>query len=173
MRDVWDIHARPGVGHPSHRPVELYDHMLKVTGKPGCTLLELFRGAGPDAVAAMRRGMKSHSIDKEPTYMAMMAQQVQRGAIVQRTRSCDRLTNCSLTQFIRVYSGLSLSLFRQPDANTPVGADAQALLVVGRRRVCWNGSHAQGHSTSDNNYRHTAAAQFGPRDCEDQWHLTS
>ena len=54
MRDVWDIHTRPGVGHPSHKPVELYDRMLKVTGKPGCTLLELFSGAGPDAVAAMR-----------------------------------------------------------------------------------------------------------------------
>jgi DNA modification methylase len=50
--------------------------MLKVTGKPGRTLLELFSGAGPDAVAAMRWGIKSHSIDKEPTYMAMLAQRV-------------------------------------------------------------------------------------------------
>ena len=76
--------------------------MLKVTGKPGCTLLELFSGAGPGAIAAMRWGMKSYSIARETTYMAMLAQRVPQGAIVQRTRTCGRLTGCSLTQFIRV-----------------------------------------------------------------------
>jgi hypothetical protein len=52
--------------------------MLKVTGKPGCTLLELFSGAGPGAIAAMRWGMKSYSIARETTYMAMLAQRVRK-----------------------------------------------------------------------------------------------
>ena len=54
MRDVWDIVTRPGVGHPSPKPIELYMRMLDVAGRPGGTLLELFCGAGPGAIAAMR-----------------------------------------------------------------------------------------------------------------------
>ena len=76
MRDVWDIPARPGNGHPSPKPVEMYERMLTVAGKPGGTLLELFCGAGPGAIAALRWGMRSISIDREPTYLAMLAQQV-------------------------------------------------------------------------------------------------
>jgi modification methylase len=76
MRDVWDIPTRPGVGHPSPKPIDLYERFLTVAGKAGGTLLELFCGAGPGAVAAMRWGMKSISIDREPTYLAMLAQRV-------------------------------------------------------------------------------------------------
>jgi site-specific DNA-methyltransferase (adenine-specific) len=76
MRDVWDILTRPGNGHPSPKPIELYERMLDMTGRPGGTLLELFCGAGPGAVAAMRWGMRSISIDREPTYLAMLAQRV-------------------------------------------------------------------------------------------------
>jgi site-specific DNA-methyltransferase (adenine-specific) len=76
MRDVWDIPARPGNGHPSPKPIELYTRMLDVAGRPGGTLLELFCGAGPAAVAAMRWGMRSISIDRLPDYLAMLAQRV-------------------------------------------------------------------------------------------------
>ena len=81
MRDAWDIPTRPGNGHPSPKPVELYTRMFDVAGRPGGTLLELFCGAGPGAVAAMRWGMRSISIDREPTYLAMLAQRVQTGLI--------------------------------------------------------------------------------------------
>jgi site-specific DNA-methyltransferase (adenine-specific) len=76
MRDVWDIPARKGNGHPSPKPVELYTRMLDVVGRPGGKLLELFCGAGPGAIAAMRWGMESASIDREPKYLAMLAQRV-------------------------------------------------------------------------------------------------
>ena len=76
MRDVWDILTRPGNGHPSPKPIELYMRMLDVAGRPGGTLLELFCGAGPGAIAAMRWGMRSISIDREPMYLAMLAQRV-------------------------------------------------------------------------------------------------
>ena len=76
MRDVWDIPAQPGNGRPSPKPIEFYTRMLDVAGRPGGTLLELFCGAGPGAVAAMRWGMPSISIDREPTYLAMLAQRV-------------------------------------------------------------------------------------------------
>lgn len=76
MRDVWDIPVRPGVGHPSPKPVELCTRMLDVAGKAGGTLLELFSGAGPGAIAAKRWGMRSISIDRERRYLAMLAQRV-------------------------------------------------------------------------------------------------
>jgi hypothetical protein len=50
--------------------------MLKVTGKPGRTLLELFIGGGPGAIAAARWGMNSYSIERESRYLAMLAQRV-------------------------------------------------------------------------------------------------
>jgi hypothetical protein len=45
-------------------------------GKPGRSLLELFSGGGPGAVAALRWGMKSISVDREPDYLSMLAQRV-------------------------------------------------------------------------------------------------
>ena len=76
MLDVWDIPTRPGVGHPSPKPIELCERFLHVAGIAGGTVLELFSGAGPAAIAAMRWGMKSISVDREPTYLAMLAQRV-------------------------------------------------------------------------------------------------
>ena len=76
MLDVWDIPTRPGDGHPSPKPIELCERFLHVAGIAGGTVLELFSGAGPAAIAAMRWGMKSISVDREPTYLAMLAQRV-------------------------------------------------------------------------------------------------
>jgi DNA modification methylase len=76
MMDIWDIPTRPGVGHPSPKPIELCERFLHVAGVAGGTVLELFSGAGPAAIAALRWGMKSISIDREPSYLAMLAQRV-------------------------------------------------------------------------------------------------
>ncbi len=76
MLDIWDIPTRPGVGHPSPKPIELSERFLLMAGIAGGTVLELFSGAGPAAIAAMRWGMKSISIDREPSYLAMLAQRV-------------------------------------------------------------------------------------------------
>jgi DNA modification methylase len=73
MRDVWDILTRPGNGHPCPKPVELYTRMFDVAGRPGGIILELFSGA---AIAAMRWGMNSISIDCEPSYLAILVQRV-------------------------------------------------------------------------------------------------
>jgi DNA modification methylase len=76
MMDVWDIPTRPGVGHPSPKPIELCERFLHVAGIAGGTVLELFSGAGPGAIAALRWGMQSISIDRDPTYLAMLARRV-------------------------------------------------------------------------------------------------
>ena len=59
MRDVWDIPARPGNGHPSPKPVELYTRMLDMTGKAGGTLLEMFSGGSRRG----RRNAMGHAVN--------------------------------------------------------------------------------------------------------------
>jgi len=80
LRDVWDIpcapHENKRYGHPSPKPIALYERMLDVVGNPGGLLVEVFAGAGPGAVAAMRWGMESLSIDREPTYCDMIRRRV-------------------------------------------------------------------------------------------------
>jgi tRNA G37 N-methylase Trm5 len=52
------------------------ERFLHVAGIAGGTVLELFSGAGPGAIAALRWGMQSISIDRDPTYLAMLARRV-------------------------------------------------------------------------------------------------
>jgi DNA modification methylase len=40
-----------------------------MTGKPGGTMLDLFAGSGTGAVAALRAGMKSISVERDPRYV--------------------------------------------------------------------------------------------------------
>jgi DNA modification methylase len=80
LRDVWDIPHNPTenkrYGHPSPKPLALYERMLDVVGLPGGLLLDLFSGSGTGAVAAMRWGMESVSIEREPGYCDMIRRRV-------------------------------------------------------------------------------------------------
>ena len=51
--------ARPGNGHPSPKPVELYTRMLDMTGKAGGTLLEMFSGGSRRG----RRNAMGHAVN--------------------------------------------------------------------------------------------------------------
>ena len=72
MRDIWFI---PNAGHenktrfPAQKPIELYERILTMCGRPGGTMLDLFAGSGTGAVAALRWGMKSISIERDPGYV--------------------------------------------------------------------------------------------------------
>ena len=76
LRDVWDIPAAPQenkrYGHPSPKPLALYERMLDVAGVPGRLLLDLFSGSGTGTIAAMRWGMESIAIEREPAYCDMI-----------------------------------------------------------------------------------------------------
>jgi site-specific DNA-methyltransferase (adenine-specific) len=74
MRDLWDIPTDSGdtTGHPSPKPIALYERMLDVAGKPGGLLLDPFAGGGSGAEAAMRWGMRSISIEREDRYVEMI-----------------------------------------------------------------------------------------------------
>ena len=77
MRDTWDILTRPGVGHPSPKPIELCTcecwtwPVGLVARCSNCSAVRV-----PARSPRLRWGMRSISIDREPTYLAMLAQRV-------------------------------------------------------------------------------------------------
>jgi site-specific DNA-methyltransferase (adenine-specific) len=80
LRDVWDIASASQetrrYGHPSPKPVAVYSRMLDVAGRPGGLLLDLFSGSGTGTIAAMRWGMESIAIERDPTYCDMIRRRV-------------------------------------------------------------------------------------------------
>jgi DNA modification methylase len=78
--DVWQIpnsgHENK-TGHPAQKSVALYRRMLTMCGKAGGTMLDLFGGTGTGAVAAMRWGMRSMSIERDAEYVGEIIQRVQ------------------------------------------------------------------------------------------------
>jgi site-specific DNA-methyltransferase (adenine-specific) len=73
MRDIWDIPTdrQDATGHPASKPVALYRRILDVAGKPGGVVLDPFSGCGTGAIAAMRSGMRSISIEREMKYIKL------------------------------------------------------------------------------------------------------
>jgi DNA modification methylase len=80
LRDVWDIpsasHENRRYGHPSPKPIALYERMLDVAGKPGGLLLDLFSGSGTGTIAGMRWGTETVGIERDPIYCEMIRQRV-------------------------------------------------------------------------------------------------
>ncbi len=80
MRSVWDILAAPQenkpYGHPSPKPVALFERMLDVAGVAGGLLLDLFSGSAPATIAAMRWGMESIAIERQRDYCDMIRRRV-------------------------------------------------------------------------------------------------
>jgi site-specific DNA-methyltransferase (adenine-specific) len=78
-RDVMDI---PTAGHenrtgfPAPKPLAVYERLLRIAGKPSGRLLDLFSGSGTGIVAAMRWGMESISVERDPNYVADICQRV-------------------------------------------------------------------------------------------------
>ena len=87
MRDIWDIPTdhRDSTGHPASKPVALYRRILDVAGKPGGVVLDPFSGGGTGAIAAMRSGMRSVSIEREIKYVELTKIRV---AKEMRRRAC-------------------------------------------------------------------------------------
>jgi DNA modification methylase len=78
-RDVMDI---PTAGHenrtgfPAPKPLAVYERLLRIAGKSGGRLLDLFSGSGTGIVAAMRWGMQSVSVERDASYVAAIRERV-------------------------------------------------------------------------------------------------
>lgn len=74
--DIWTHnrvrgHARPD--HPCPYPIEMIERIIKGCSNPGDVVLDPFGGSGTTALAAMRLGRNSISIEREPEYVAVSA----------------------------------------------------------------------------------------------------
>jgi DNA modification methylase len=78
MRDAWDIAtaSREATGHPSQKPVAVYDRILDVAGLPGGVLLDPFAGSGTAAVAAAGHRMRSILIERDRRYLEIIERRV-------------------------------------------------------------------------------------------------
>jgi site-specific DNA-methyltransferase (adenine-specific) len=71
MRPVWsDIRgASLRDGHPAPFPVELAERLIRMFSFAGDTVLDPFAGSGSTAVAAIRAGRSSISVEIEEEYL--------------------------------------------------------------------------------------------------------
>lgn len=58
-------------GHPTQKPVPLFEYFIKTYSNPGDLILDNTLGAGTTAVAALRTGRKYTGIEIDPRYVAM------------------------------------------------------------------------------------------------------
>ena len=77
MCDVWKlptVRRNESVGHPTQKPVALYERLLDMCGVRGGTLLDPMAGSGTAAIAAARWGMRAILIEREVNYVEMIQQ---------------------------------------------------------------------------------------------------
>jgi site-specific DNA-methyltransferase (adenine-specific) len=85
MRPIWsDI---PGAslrdGHPAPFPVVIAERLIRLFSFAGDTVLDPFAGSGSTALAAIRAGRNSISVEVEPKYL---------GSAIQRAKAAARLS---------------------------------------------------------------------------------
>lgn len=67
-----------GKGHPTVKPLEFMRWLVKLVTPPGGTVLEPFAGSGTTVEAALLEGFKCFAIEREPDYLPMIVQRIER-----------------------------------------------------------------------------------------------
>jgi DNA modification methylase len=62
-----------GVAHPTVKPLELMRWLVRLVTPPGGVVLDLFAGSGTTLQAAREEGFASIGIEREPTYLPLIA----------------------------------------------------------------------------------------------------
>jgi DNA modification methylase len=77
-RSIWtDIRgASTRSGHPAPYPAELAERLIRMFSFAGDVVLDPFAGTGSTAIAAIAAGRSSISIDIEPSYVTLAAQNI-------------------------------------------------------------------------------------------------
>jgi hypothetical protein len=72
-----DAHDRIGSRHPTVKPLDLIQYLVRLITPPGGLVLDPFAGAGTTAEAAFREGMRAVLIEREPEYQADIARRME------------------------------------------------------------------------------------------------
>ena len=80
-KDLWSVsrlhREHPErADHPTQKPLEIIERMLKASCPPGGVVLDLFMGSGTTAVAAKRCGRQFVGFELNPDYCAVIAQRL-------------------------------------------------------------------------------------------------
>ncbi|HXW83386.1 MAG TPA: site-specific DNA-methyltransferase, partial [Candidatus Binataceae bacterium] len=75
LRNLWQFPCTPrserlSGGHPTQKPLELLERIVRLWSKPGYLVLDCFLGTGTTAVAAQRLARRWVGIEKDPAYAA-------------------------------------------------------------------------------------------------------
>lgn len=88
-KDLWSVsrlhrqHAERE-DHPTQKPLEIVERMVRASCPPGGTVLDPFMGSGTVAVAATRHGCNFVGFELNPDYFAIVERRVAEAAIVRR-----------------------------------------------------------------------------------------
>ena len=72
-----DAHDRIGSKHPTVKPVDLMQYLIRLVTPKGGTVLDPFAGTGSTGEAAFREGMKAILIEREPKYQEDIARRME------------------------------------------------------------------------------------------------
>jgi hypothetical protein len=70
-----------GVSHPTVKPLELMRWLVRLVTPPGGRVLDPFSGSGTTAEACILEGFDCVAIERDATYLPLIAARVERGAI--------------------------------------------------------------------------------------------
>jgi DNA modification methylase len=94
---VWtDVTGQQRRDHPAPYPVEIPSRLIRMFSFAGDTVVDPFAGTGTTAVAAVRAGRHSISVEVEPDYVEVMDQRLRGGdllASVQTYRTTEATRN--------------------------------------------------------------------------------
>jgi site-specific DNA-methyltransferase (adenine-specific) len=72
-----DADDRIGSKHPTVKPVDLMQYLVRLVTPPGGSVLDPFAGTGTTGEAAFREGMRAVLIEREPEYQADIARRME------------------------------------------------------------------------------------------------
>jgi len=71
-----DAEDRLGSKHPTVKPLDLMQYLVRLVTPPGGLVLDPFAGTGTTGEAAWREGMRAVLIEREPEYQADIARRM-------------------------------------------------------------------------------------------------
>lgn len=80
--NVWRMSRLNGnslerVGHPTQKPAQVIERLIRALSYPGSTVLDFFAGSGVTARVSIQEGRNSISTDADPIFRDYMAKQVE------------------------------------------------------------------------------------------------
>ena len=64
------------IGHPTQKPVALFEYMIRTYSNPGDTILDMTAGSGTTAIAALNTGREYICIEQDDDYYDLMTKRV-------------------------------------------------------------------------------------------------